>query len=245
MRTILWASVACAFASLTLAACSRCCREACRAQSKAGQTPPHIAPAFDREAERRAVWVVVLAEVFGTDAYGKRVARYVVDPALGVGGKNGIELSDSDLEQMRERGWAVPDVLRLPDGSRTLAPDLRGFDPGTIEDWSQRATDSPAPRDLAADRPIDWLTPEELYSIPIRPEEADVDEGSWRAFHRVYPGSSGHVSLSDVGFSPNFDEAVVRASTLRGGHDGACYWVLLRKRDGRWVVAEKQLEWIA
>jgi hypothetical protein len=211
-------------------------------------TPPPrpVVPAFDRETERRDVLRVVLESVFGRDRYGKSAQRYVVDPTLRSGGAVEVRMDDREVERLRAAGFEFPEPLRLPDGSRVFAPQLEGLDPVTTADWTTHALDSPAPRNLVADRPIEWFTSADWDTLAVHLGEDRIDiDGSWDAFHRKFPGSCGHVHSSDVGFSARHDQALVQAWSLAGGEDGAGYWILLEKRDGRWTVVEQQQEWVS
>lgn len=71
------------------------------------------------------------------------------------------------------------------------------------------------------------------------------DNAFWKKFHGRYPGSSGWIQLSDVGFSPTRDQALLQVAETRGLMAGEGYWVLLRREGGRWTLAQKKRRWIA
>lgn len=67
----------------------------------------------------------------------------------------------------------------------------------------------------------------------------------WWLFYHKYPGSSGIISFSRVGFSREHDQAFVYASRGCGGLCGEGWKVLLRKTERGWVIQEKLMVWVS
>ncbi len=193
---------------------------------------PIQAPEFDRDAERTAVLVAVLEQ----DCMPEGTRILVVDDTLA---PDPIELAD-DLppEFPGER-------LPLPGGHTVLAPDLQGLSRDTFDDWRSRAAVRPAPKDLRAALPISWFSDAAWTRLAEEAREATPRGDRWKAFHARYPGSSGWVRMSDVGFSQAGDQALVQTSTGWDWEAGSGRWLLLRHVGGRWVVVERQETWIA
>jgi hypothetical protein len=70
------------------------------------------------------------------------------------------------------------------------------------------------------------------------------DDGS-KLFDEVFPGASGVISFSHVGFDSTFHEAIVATSFVCGGLCGGGSHYVLRKRSGHWEVVNKWLVWMA
>jgi hypothetical protein len=69
--------------------------------------------------------------------------------------------------------------------------------------------------------------------------------GSWPAFYKRFPGSPGIMGFSRVGFSADGAQALFYASHTCGGLCGGGEYVVMDRRDGRWVI-EKEIEmWIS
>jgi hypothetical protein len=97
---------------------------------------------------------------------------------------------------------------------------------------------------------------EEQFDIPIKYQlitSEDFDslfhegeiEGGWNRFYKKYPGSSGVISFSNVGFNSEMDQALVSASRGCGGLCGAGHFVLLTKERGVWKVESKVMTWVS
>ncbi len=209
--------VAVALASLCLSACGR----------------PPLAP---REVARREVLAAVLDALYVEPGTRVLVIDDDLSPDLGYA---------KDTPPRPDR---AADAVTLPDGTWMYRPTLEGLAPETFADWLAHAARVPAPRDLAASRPIEWFTEASSRAIEpvvITPDGPAGESPAWMGFHHRYPGSSGLVHLSDVGFSPRGDQAVLQASSLAGGLAGSGWWVLLRRQGGHWVVVVKKRTWVA
>ncbi|MDQ3745433.1 MAG: hypothetical protein M3444_13715, partial [Acidobacteriota bacterium] len=69
--------------------------------------------------------------------------------------------------------------------------------------------------------------------------------GGWNLFYQKYPGSSGIISFSRVGFSREHDQAFVNASRWCGGLCGDGWDVILRKTERGWIIEEKRMVWVS
>jgi hypothetical protein len=69
--------------------------------------------------------------------------------------------------------------------------------------------------------------------------------GDWAAFYKRFPGSSGIMTFSRVGFSEDGTQALFYVSNQCGGLCGAGMYVVMEKRNGSWSI-EKEIEmWIS
>jgi hypothetical protein len=62
------------------------------------------------------------------------------------------------------------------------------------------------------------------------------DSGGWDAFHKKYPNSFGLTFVSAIGFNTPHDQALVYLGNQCGISCGSGYFVLLRKKRGKWEV---------
>ncbi len=201
------------------------------ALSASPTSPPVAAPSWDREAARREVLAAAL-DVFDKDPDTGRQQQVLV-------------VVDDTLRPRRsyDAGHVPPssraaDMAPLPDGRKVYRQRMEALAAGTFEDWVTHTTPTPAPKDLVATLPIEWFS------------EADWDaltatSGSrWPAFRRRFPNAWGRVHLSDVGFSPSHDQALLQES-----HDydtcSAGSWLLLQRKDDRWMVVDRASMFIA
>lgn len=67
----------------------------------------------------------------------------------------------------------------------------------------------------------------------------------WPGFYEKYPGSSGFISLSTIGFNGAGDEALLYASKSCGGLCGDGWYVLLRKGPDGWYIHKKKMMWVS
>jgi hypothetical protein len=78
---------------------------------------------------------------------------------------------------------------------------------------------------------------------PVFPER--VFDRSWRLFYKKYPGSSGVIDFSNVGFNRAMTQAFVYTGRSCGGLCGEGYYVLLTKKDKIWSITTKLMVWVS
>lgn len=132
--------------------------------------------------------------------------------------------------------WVVsPDIPAVSGGRadfvRERFPDLRR---DTLADYERPRPAGTVPPDLDPGLPVRWFSDAEFAALP---KESSSDLG-WTAFHRRFPGSPGHVTLSRVGFSSDGTEALLTSGCWFDGLGGASQLVRLRKIGGIWRVQQ-------
>jgi hypothetical protein len=204
-----------------------------------GLDPPAKISSPARAAARREA----LAAVLDACCVGETTRVLVVDDTLRPGRLR------SSAEERAER---ANDAVVLPDGSWALPPRIDGVTPALFADWLAQRAPSPAPRDLAASRPIEWLSPDGFAALmpsrdaevtPTTGEEDDPDP-TMRHFRARFPGAGGWTRLSDVGLSPSLDQALVLVTRV-GGRSTSKRWYFLRREGDRWVVVGERLSLIS
>jgi hypothetical protein len=207
-----------------------------------GLDPPAKVSTPARAAARREVLSAVLEACCGEPT--GRV--FVVDETLRPGR---LRLSAAEVPAERAK-----DAVVLPDGSWALPPQIEGVTPALFEDWLAQRAPSPAPRDLKASRPIEWLSADGFAALmpgraaevtPRTGEEEDPRPDPWmRHFHARFPGAGAWIRSSDVGFSPSFDQALVLVSRV-GDWSSSSRWYFLRREGGQWAVVAERLSVIS
>ena len=69
--------------------------------------------------------------------------------------------------------------------------------------------------------------------------------GWWTDYYTKYPGSQGFIELSRVGFAPDGRQAVFYAANYCGGTCGTGTYVVMRKLNSSWRVANEVLMWVS
>jgi hypothetical protein len=96
---------------------------------------------------------------------------------------------------------------------------------------------------------------EKLFDLKAKVALISADEveqffgrggGWWEAFYKRYPKSQGLLTLSQVGFNAEKNQALVYVGNQRGGLDGGGSYILLtREEDDDWVIADSAGMWIS
>ena len=69
--------------------------------------------------------------------------------------------------------------------------------------------------------------------------------GDWPAFYSQFPGSTGLLTFSRVGFSTDGTQALFYVSGNCGGLCGAGYYVVMEKRNEHWMLKKEINVWVA
>lgn len=72
-----------------------------------------------------------------------------------------------------------------------------------------------------------------------------IEENGKLPFEQLFPGASGIISFSHVGFDSALHEAIVATSFVCGGLCGTGSRYVLRKKRGRWEVVNKWVSWVS
>jgi hypothetical protein len=64
-------------------------------------------------------------------------------------------------------------------------------------------------------------------------------------FRETFPGASGIISLSHVGFDSTLHQAIVSTSFVCGGLCGTGQLYILKKKRGKWEVAANSILWVS
>jgi hypothetical protein len=67
----------------------------------------------------------------------------------------------------------------------------------------------------------------------------------WGNFYEKFPNSSGIIAFSNVGFNQQQDQALVYVARSCGGLCGSGDFVLLKKINGKWEIANEEGIWVS
>jgi hypothetical protein len=84
-----------------------------------------------------------------------------------------------------------------------------------------------------------------LISQSVKSRFFSQNQDGWQLFYEQYPNSPGITTISRVGFSGNFDQALVYAGTQSQWLAGAGFYFLLLKVNGTWIVDQQVMTWIS
>lgn len=134
--------------------------------------------------------------------------------------------------------------------TKMIVLDPRYVSGGDEWNWGQRPAGVPAdawqallvafrregglPSDVDPGLPVAWLDDDQFGALPAG---ASI-EGRWTAFHDRFPGSSGHVQLSRIGFSRDARTAVVYGFVGSGSLSASGDLFVLRKTSAGWRLVK-------
>jgi hypothetical protein len=91
------------------------------------------------------------------------------------------------------------------------------------------------------DFPKAFVADDAKIYFDVRPIERD----GWIPFQQAFPGATGIMAFSHVGFDSTMDEAMVSASFVCGWMCGSGGRTVLKKRHGKWEVVAGWITWIS
>jgi hypothetical protein len=111
----------------------------------------------------------------------------------------------------------------------------------TIQDFSEKScTVGHLSTTFHTDFPRVFINPDSVF-IDIVP----AHKNGLTDFRQTFPGASGIISLSRVGFDSNLHEAIVSSAFVCGMLCGEGRRHILRKTRGKWVVVQSLVVWIS
>lgn len=111
----------------------------------------------------------------------------------------------------------------------------------TIQDFAERAcTGGRVSQAFHTDLPRTFIADDSVYfeGWPTRNKNT-------KSFESLFPGASGIISFSHVGFDASLDQAIVSTSFVCGGLCGTGKVYVLKKRWGRWRVVNQWIIWVS
>ena len=164
------------------------------------------------------------------------VYRAVLDsmfvPRLG-GRITRLVVKDSTAVRRREElvGGVIEGLFRLPGVDSTAVRDF--------EARNRRALSLKALGQFELSVHIVLVNDQTLSDLPQDAAKY------WGEFYRRYPGSSGHIAFSAIGYSADGSLAVLMIDRGCGMLCGNGYIVSVRRSGGRWRIANIQGTWIS
>jgi len=118
--------------------------------------------------------------------------------------------------------------------------NMHDVTPATAESFQTR-NDAAYPIRTDMDLGVEYV----LLSQSGMNEIFGQNQSGWEIFYNRYPDAPGITTLSRVGFSDSFDQALVYVGTQSYWLAGAGYFFLLRKAGGNWLIDQKVMTWIS
>jgi hypothetical protein len=111
----------------------------------------------------------------------------------------------------------------------------------TIQDFAERAcTSGRVSQAFHTDLPRTFIADDSVYFDGWTTRNKNA-----KSFERLFPGASGIISFSYVGFDAGLDQAIVSTSFVCGGLCGTGKVYVLKKRWGRWRVVNQWIVWVS
>lgn len=120
---------------------------------------------------------------------------------------------------------------------RQKAPSLQQ----TTIDGFRRANARQAFLDRAFRFPVEYEIVDESRLAPIFKRGG----GGWGAYYKQYPGAQGIATLSRVGFSADGAQGLFYIKNVCGGLCGSGWYLIMEKRDGRWMIVKAVEKWVS
>jgi hypothetical protein len=111
----------------------------------------------------------------------------------------------------------------------------------TVEDFLEKTcTAGHLSRTFQTDLPRSFVTSENIHF-----KGWPIEKDGPLSFENLFPGASGVISFSRVGFDSGLDEAIVSSSLNCGFLCGEGWRYILKKRHGKWEVESKRMVWVS
>jgi hypothetical protein len=172
---------------------------------------------YGRQRSEQEKYIIYSAIIAGF--YVPRGANVLV-----INNQTGIDA----LEEIRD------ETAELKDHLRTMT------DPDAVDDFYSRNNQPESVANQLA-LPLEYKL---ISSEELRHYSQD-EGGSWGAFSKKYPKSSGLIAVSRVGLSRNGERALVYVERYCGPLCGTGKYFSLQKRDGSWRVLQEYMRWIS
>jgi hypothetical protein len=152
-----------------------------------------------------------------------------------------VELQPASMYVIMDTTATGPGGSEETDRIISLAKEnMPGIDPQVLEDFRQQNTASqPVKSDMQLGSSFILLSQEVMKNI------FSQNRDGWQLFYEQYPQALGITTISQVGFNPAMDQALVYVGTLSHYLAGAGYIVFLHQVDGNWKVEQKVMTWIS
>jgi hypothetical protein len=93
--------------------------------------------------------------------------------------------------------------------------------------------------------PYSLATETELRRIFDGNQEGKLNMEGWDNFYKKYPGASGAISFSRVGFNAKKDQALLYVARQAGFVNGSGRFFVLSKRDNTWKIEKEVILWLS
>ena len=209
--------------------------------------PKHNLDEMAVAAAQDEVYAAVVRDMTTPDDGPGHVTRLVLSDELLSDGRAGIDTEDCKKEVREREHWKFDDPplydTLIDKTYRFLA---RGWISGsaateTVKDFLEKTCSTGhLSGTFQADLPWNFVAPEKIHF-----KDWPIEKDGPPSFEKLFPGASGIISFSRVGFDSSPDEAMVSVRFYCGGLCGTGWRYILKKRRGKWEVADKPIIWMS
>ncbi len=115
------------------------------------------------------------------------------------------------------------------------------FDVSLVNDFlEQNKIRGPLSRSIPTDLPKSWLSETDETAL-----FSNKKHDGWQVFYAKYPGASGILGFSRVGFNQKHDRALFYSQISCGWLCGTGHYHLLKKESGKWTLVTNSMLWIS
>lgn len=169
-------------------------------------------------------------------------SAFIARSFVGKAGKERIALSVSQIiivDRTENDETEIEDEMSWKDVRKFLSKQVPSLQPTTVENFReanlsqsalQQRFDLPLPYQLVATSTLDLII---------------HDVADWPQYYKQYPGAQGFLTLSRAGFSPDGEQAMFYVTNHCGGLCATGSFVVVKKRDAKWVVVKEVIFWVS
>jgi hypothetical protein len=203
------------------------------------------------EANKYAVYSAVLNGMYLNNRFKDRSVTIGDAPVVMLKGRyvdNSVKLLVIRNETTRcsplPGGEKSAELVRLWEEEEEVAKRIPELNSDTLNDFRAKKK-ACHPLGKRFNVPVKYVlvSKEDLESV-FPKERPPLDLG-WSLFYQTYPGSSGDIGFSNVGFNRALTQAFVYTGRWCGVRCGEGYYVLLTKKDGVWSITTELMVWIS
>jgi hypothetical protein len=134
-----------------------------------------------------------------------------------------------------------------PEGEKARQQNLSRL-PEKLKDLSASTVSSFRTRERQCAKLEDKLAIRTSYKLISKQQRVGIfsqkdPARSWVNFYKKFPGSSGYINVSGIGFNENQSQALIETFMKCGSGCGSNHFALLLKKDGQWSVTATYKVW--
>jgi len=210
-------------------------------------TPRHRLDQRVATAAQDEVYTAVVRDMITPGSGPENVAQLVFGDEILSERRAGTEMEACKEEVRKREHWKFDDPplydTLIDKAYRFLTLGWVSGSAGTktVEDFLEKTCSTGhLSRTFQTGFPRSFVTSESIHF-----KDWPIEKDGPPSFEEQFPGASGVISFSRVGFDSGLDEAMVSVRFYCGGLCGTGWRYILKKRRGKWEVANKYVNWMS